>query len=437
MAAHLTVGHTTALRAIGIRLREQGHAVGFCLASARLPFADRMPEPIRAATQLPATITREGLELLPLSPAVSALWHGARLAGKTGYAELEGALALFTSGMTRQARQIADHARRWRADVVVVDYLMPAGMLGAELAALPFAAIYHSALPFPAAGAAPFGSGLADDAPRGPEWSRAEATLQSLSDSFDRRVARAAHKLGLPAPRSALLGKPLSPDLNLLTTVPALEPGLVPLDGPIVMTGPCLPRISDTDRDDPALHALGDETPRIYVSLGTVFNAQPKVFETILDGIALGEARVVVSAGASFERLASRAGPSVHVFRRVPQVALLSQVDLVITHGGNNTVQECLAAGRPMIVIPFGGDQIANARRVERLGAGVALMPDQLSAARIRDAIDAVHVPACVARAKSLGASLAGLDGAATAASAILALVAARQRTVAAAPSGA
>ncbi len=32
LAAHPTVGHTSALRAIGVRLREQGHWVGFCIA---------------------------------------------------------------------------------------------------------------------------------------------------------------------------------------------------------------------------------------------------------------------------------------------------------------------------------------------------------------------------------------------------------------------
>jgi MGT family glycosyltransferase len=209
--------------------------------------------------------------------------------------------------------------------------------------------------------------------------------------------------------------------------MPVLEPGLEPLEGPVVMTGPCLPRLGGCERDDPALHALHEKALRIYVSLGTVFNGQPRVFELILDGVALGEGQVVVSAGASFERLAPRAGPDVHIFRRVPQVPLLSLVDLVITHGGNNTVQECLSAGRPMVVIPFGGDQIANARRVERLGAGVALMPSDLTAARVREAIDAVCRASIVERAKGLGASLSGLDGTGTAAAAILALVAARR----------
>lgn len=427
LAAHPTVGHTSALRAIGVRLREQGHAVALCLGVKRLPLLDWWPEPIRAVGGLPAAIAEDGLELLPLTPSLASLWHAARISGKTGYQELEAALAMFTSGMSRQATELARHAREWRADVMVVDYLMPSGLLAAELVQLPCAAIYHSALPFPARGAAPFGSGLADDAPRGPEWSRAEANLRTLADEFDRRFAHAARQLGVAAPRQHLLERPASKDLNLLTTTPALEPGLEPLEGPVVMTGPCLPRARASDESDPSLSVLGDETPRVYVSLGTVFNAQPTVFETILDGLALVDCQVVVSAGASFERIARRAGPTTHVFRRVPQVALLSRVDLVVTHGGNNTVQECLAAGRPMVVIPFGGDQLANARRVERLGAGVALMPSDLTAARVRDAVDRVRSAPFVERARALGADLAALDGTGLAASAILAVAAARR----------
>jgi UDP:flavonoid glycosyltransferase YjiC (YdhE family) len=32
----------------------------------------------------------------------------------------------------------------------------------------------------------------------------------------------------------------------------------------------------------------------------------------------------------------------------------LERVDAVVTHVGNSTVQQCLEAGRPMIVIPRG-----------------------------------------------------------------------------------
>ena len=63
----------------------------------------------------------------------------------------------------------------------------------------------------------------------------------------------------------------------------------------------------------------------------------------------------------------------VHVQERFDQFQMLSQCDLFITHGGNNSYQEALLCGIPIYVIPFFGDQIHVAERVVRSETGATL----------------------------------------------------------------
>ena len=72
----------------------------------------------------------------------------------------------------------------------------------------------------------------------------------------------------------------------------------------------------------------------------------------------------------------------------LPQTSILPQVDLVITHGGNNTVTECLHFGKPMVVLPLFWDQYDNAQRIHETGFGVRLPTYAHEPEELRAAID-------------------------------------------------
>lgn len=109
----------------------------------------------------------------------------------------------------------------------------------------------------------------------------------------------------------------------------------------------------------------------VYVSLGSLGSADVALMRRLIDVLARTPHRYVVSAGPQhqeFELADNMIGAEF-----LPQVSTLPHVDAVITHGGNNTVTECMWFGKPMIVMPIFWDQHDNAQRVHESGYGVRL----------------------------------------------------------------
>ena len=137
----------------------------------------------------------------------------------------------------------------------------------------------------------------------------------------------------------------------------------------------------------PWLDALGD-LPIVYITLGTVYNHNPDVFQTLLNGLRDEALNIVVTVGRQNDpEMLGRQPSNVHVHQYVPQELLLPHCAAVVTHGGAGSTLGALAFGLPLLVVPQGADHFYNADRVVAAGAAVQLMPDRLTADSARDAV--------------------------------------------------
>jgi MGT family glycosyltransferase len=111
-----------------------------------------------------------------------------------------------------------------------------------------------------------------------------------------------------------------------------------------------------------------DERRRIYLSLGSLGSADVELMQRLIGTLGETDYLVVVSMGPRHDEL--RLGENMIGAEFLPQPAILPQVDLVITHGGNNTITESLHFGKPTVVLPLFWDQHDNAQRMHELGLG-------------------------------------------------------------------
>jgi len=124
----------------------------------------------------------------------------------------------------------------------------------------------------------------------------------------------------------------------------------------------------------------------IYLSLGSLGSADVGLMQRLVDLLATTEHRVIVSKGPLADEIELHDNQTGEGF--LPQPAILPLVDLVITHGGNNTVTEALHHGKPMIVLPLFWDQVDNAQRIDETGLGRRLSTYGFRDEELTDAID-------------------------------------------------
>jgi UDP:flavonoid glycosyltransferase YjiC (YdhE family) len=193
-----------------------------------------------------------------------------------------------------------------------------------------------------------------------------------------------------------------TPTVDLNATLPDWVAQL-PTDRPLVFAA--------LGTNLPMHHALSGEVTRLRFGV-----ADPAdTLRAIIDGLSLVDCvAVVATAGIPVDDAEPAA--HVHLTEWVPQSLLLECADLLVTHGGFNSIREAVRTGTAMAVLPQFADQPHNARRVHGLGLGrVITEPSpEAVAATCRQVLAEAGIAARVRRAQRAALTLPDISRAVT-----------------------
>jgi zeaxanthin glucosyltransferase len=111
-----------------------------------------------------------------------------------------------------------------------------------------------------------------------------------------------------------------------------------------------------------------DSRPLLYCSLGSQgARALPHrpFFQAVLDAMARRpDWRLLMVVGKNLNVADLRIAPNATVVPFAPQLSVLRKASVMLTHGGLNSIKECICLGVPMLVFPTSFDQPGNGARI-------------------------------------------------------------------------
>ena len=166
-----------------------------------------------------------------------------------------------------------------------------------------------------------------------------------------------------------------------------------------------------------ASHAVTGR-PLLLVGLSSTFMDQATAIGRIAEALGRLPVRGLITTGPAIDPETIPAPANVQVVGSAPHREILPHAAAMVTDAGHGLVVRALAAGVPMVMMPFGLDQVEAAARAAYAGAGVRIRPGA-SPARIargvREVLDDSSFREAAARAASTIAAEQGRDAAADA----------------------
>jgi MGT family glycosyltransferase len=126
----------------------------------------------------------------------------------------------------------------------------------------------------------------------------------------------------------------------------------------------------------------------LYISMGTVLDQTEEFFNMCIDAFADFPGKVVIAAGEKADSSKIKTAPeNIMISSYVPQLEVLKEADVFLTHGGMNSVNEAIHFHVPLVVLPHDKDQPVVAGRLTELGAAYRLSKDSIHVQSLKDAV--------------------------------------------------
>ena len=240
-----------------------------------------------------------------------------------------------------------------------------------------------------------------------------------------RRLGAAAAGAGWPVKGPISLFDMNMADLNIVNDHPIFHQDyLHRLPENIVLTGPLYAR-SDSELDaDIAAHLKKGPGPSILVTMGSS-GTEEFLLEAVkaltIDPSDDWNAVVLASKSiCSIEKVKEAVRGDARLLvtdRFIPASAANALADVIISHGGQGTVQCALAAGKPIVGVALQVEQQTNLDNAMNFGAAIRVQKQAWKAKKIHQTVlTVIRDPEYAANAKKLAETLNAMDGAKTAA---------------------
>ncbi len=347
-------GHFFPLIPLANALKDAGHSVVFCVSES-----------------YGSVISAHGLDHLAVGPDYT------QTSAKGDVSEPREVQERLLKAMLEDAPPVVLESfqkvfQKERPDVMLVDPIEIGGMVAAEMAGIPWGSVGSGVRVGWLPGRLPF-----DPDHRRAFFEDVLATERSLRES-----------VGLPEADLLLDEEPYDRTFFLTMEPPSL--GAWPHDWRSHTSHPMRPEIHRTPAPDEAwLEQLGEDQPILVITLGTLFGTADLYRRAVVAALEADAAGLQVVAVTPFDlgvddpRLTKTSWASMD--------RLLSMATAVVHHGGWGSTVAALATGTPAVVVPLAADQMYQASRIQSVGAGVMVSPDQLDIQlrqRIENVID-------------------------------------------------